>query len=39
MMYIHLVLPVGSGLEVLVNNRKPLFALFQATRYDPKAGA
>ena len=39
MMYIPLVLTVGSGLEFLVNNRKPLFALFQATRYDPKAGA
>ena len=39
MMYIPLVLTVGSGLEFLVNNRKPLFALVQATRYDPKAGA
>ena len=39
MMYIPLVLTVGSGLEFLVNNRKPLFALFHATRYDPKAGA
>lgn len=39
MTYIPLVLTVGSGLEFLVNNRKPLFALFHATRYDPKAGA
>ena len=39
MMYIPLVLTVGSGLEFLINNRKPLFALVQATRYDPKAGA
>ena len=39
MMYIPLVLTVGSGLEFLVNNRKPLFALVHATRYDPKAGA
>ncbi len=39
MMYIPLVLTIGSGLEFLVNNRKPLFALFHATRYDPKAGA
>lgn len=38
MMYIPLVLTVGSGLEFLVNNRKPLFALVHATRYDPKAG-
>ena len=39
MMYIPLVLTVGSGLEFLVNNRKPLFALVHATRSDPKAGA
>ena len=39
MMYIPLVLTVGSGLEFLINNRKPLFALVHATRYDPKAGA
>ena len=39
MMYIPLVLTVGSGLEFLVNNRKPLFALVHAIRYDPKAGA
>ncbi len=39
MMYIPLVLTIGSGLEFLVNNRKPLFGLFHATRYDPKAGA
>ncbi len=39
MMYVPLVLTVGSGLEFLVNNRKPLFALVYSTRYDPKAGA
>jgi CDP-diacylglycerol--glycerol-3-phosphate 3-phosphatidyltransferase len=39
MMYIPLVLTVGSGVEFLVNNRKPLFALVHSTRYDPKAGA
>ena len=38
LMYVPLVLTVGSGLEFLINNRKPLFALVQATRYDPKAG-
>jgi len=37
-MYVPLVLTVGSGLEFLINNRKPLFALVHATRYDPKAG-
>ena len=39
MMYVPLVLTVGSGLEFLINNRKPLFALVHATRSDPKAGA
>ena len=39
MMYIPLVLTVGSGVEFLVNNRNPLFALVHSTRYDPKAGA
>lgn len=39
MMYIPLVLTVGSGLEFLVNNRKPLSALVDSTRYNPKAGA
>ena len=39
MMYVPLVLTVGSGLEFLVNNRKTLFALVHSTRYDPKAGA
>ena len=39
MMYIPLVLTVGSGMEFLVNNRKPLFALVDSTRYDPEAGA
>jgi hypothetical protein len=39
MMYIPLVLTVGSGVEFLVNNRKPLFALVHSTRYDPEAGA
>ena len=39
MMYVPLVLTVGSGLEFLVNNRKPLFALVHSTHYDPKAGA
>lgn len=38
MMYVPLVLTVGSGLEFLINNRKSLFALVHATRYDPKAG-
>lgn len=36
MMYVPLVLTVGSGLEFLINNRKPLFALVHATRYDQK---
>lgn len=39
LMYIPLVLTVGSGMEFLVNNRKPLFALVDSTRYDPEAGA
>ena len=39
MMYVPLVLTVGSGLEFLINNRKLLFALVHSTRYDPKAGA
>ena len=39
MMYVPLILTVGSGLEFLVNNRKPLFGLVHSTRYDPKAGA
>lgn len=39
MMYVPLVLTVGSGVEFLVNNRKSLFALVHATRYDPEAGA
>ena len=39
MMYVPLVLTVGSGLEFLVNNRKPLFGLVHSTPYDPKAGA
>ena len=39
MMYIPLVLTVGSGMEFLVHNRKPLFALVDSTRYDPEAGA
>ena len=39
MMYVPLVLTVGSGLEFLVNNRKPLFSLVHSTGYDPKAGA
>ena len=38
MMYVPLVLTIGSGLEFLVNNRKPLFALVHSTYYDPKAG-
>lgn len=38
MMYVPLILTVGSGLEFLINNRKPLFALVHATHYDPKAG-
>ena len=39
MMYLPLVLTVGSGVEFLVNNRKSLFALVHSTRYDPEAGA
>lgn len=39
MMYLPLVLTVGSGLEFLINNRKPLSALMHLTRYDPEAGA
>ena len=39
MMYVPLVLTVGSGVEFLVNNRKSLFALVHARRYDPGAGA
>ena len=39
MMYLPLVLTVGSGVEFLVNNRKALSALIFSTRYDPEAGA
>lgn len=39
MMYVPLVLTVGSGVEFLLNNRKSLFALVHLTRYDPEAGA
>lgn len=39
MMYLPLVLTVGSGVEFLVNNRKALAALILSTRYDPEAGA
>ena len=39
MMYVPLVLTVGSGVEFLVNNRKALSALIFSTRYDPEAGA
>ena len=39
MMYLPLVLTVGSGVEFLVNNRKFLSALVLSTRYDPEAGA
>ena len=39
MMYVPLVLTVGSGVEFLINNRKSLFALVHSTRYDPEAGA
>ncbi len=39
MMYIPLVLTVGSGVEFLVQNRKYLSALIHASRYDPEAGA
>lgn len=39
MMYLPLVLTVGSGVEFLVNNRKALSALIFSTGYDPEAGA
>ena len=39
MMYLPLVLTVGSGVEFIVNNRKALSALIFSTRYDPEAGA
>lgn len=39
MMYLPLVLTIGSGVEFLVNNRKALSALIFSTRYDPEAGA
>ena len=39
MMYVPLVLTIGSGVEFLVNNRKALSALIFSTRYDPEAGA
>ena len=39
MMYLPLVLTVGSGMEFLINNRKALSALIFSTRYDPEAGA
>lgn len=39
MMYLPLVLTVGSGVEFLVNNRKALSALVLSRRYDPEAGA
>ena len=39
MMYLPLVLTVGSGVEFLLNNRKALSALIFSTRYDPEAGA
>lgn len=39
MMYLPLLLTIGSGVEFLVNNRKSLFALVDSTRYDPEAGA
>ena len=39
MMYVPLVLTVGSGAEFVIKNRKPLFSLVHSTRYDPKAGA
>ncbi len=38
-MYLPLVLTVGSGVEFLVNNRKALSALIFSTGYDPEAGA
>ena len=39
MMYLPLLLTVGSGVEFFVNNRKALSALIFSTRYDPEAGA
>ena len=39
MMYLPLVLTVGSGVEFLVNNRKALSALILSNGYDPEAGA
>ena len=39
MMYLPLILTVGSGVEFLINNRKALSALIFSTRYDPEAGA
>lgn len=39
MMYLPLVLTVGSGMEFLIHNRKALSALIFSTRYDPEAGA
>jgi CDP-diacylglycerol--glycerol-3-phosphate 3-phosphatidyltransferase len=39
MMYLPLVLTIGSGVEFLVNNRKALSALIFSTGYDPEAGA
>ena len=39
MMYLPLVLTIGSGAEFLINNRKALSALIFSTRYDPEAGA
>lgn len=39
MMYLPLVLTVGSGVEFFLNNRKALSALIFSTRYDPEAGA
>ena len=39
MMYLPLVLTIGSGVEFFVNNRKALSALIFSTGYDPEAGA
>ena len=39
MMYLPLLLTVGSGVEFLLNNRKALSALIFSTGYDPEAGA
>ena len=39
MMYLPLVLTVGSGVEFLINNRKALAALILSNGYDPEAGA